>query len=222
MPADPFDLTGKRALIVGAASPVGQNIGQALRTAGATVVTNLAPRPQDDLPGQVASRLGGLEVFVNCLDLRQAGRFVDLADDDWDQLLASNLTTPLRLVRSAGREMLQRGGGRMILVHSILAERGVANTAAYSATQAALAQLIRALAIEWGRSSIRINGIALGWFEDDPLIGTAADRVSKYLAARRLGRPGDVGTLAVYLASDAADIMTGRSIVVDGGAKAHA
>lgn len=222
MPDEPFDLTGKRALIAGAGSPVGQAIERALSAAGATVVADPAAEPPNDLPIRVAQRLGGLEVFVSCLDLKHAGPFVELADEDLDRVLLTNLTLPLRLVRSAGRAMLGLGGGRVILVHSILAERGVPNTAAYSATQAGLAQLVRALAIEWARSDVRINGIALGWLEGDPLIGAAAERLARFLGARRLGRPDDVGALAVYLASDAADMMTGRSIALDGGAMAHA
>ena len=217
-----FDLSGKRALVVGTSGDIGRTIVDALEEAGAKVLSASAGRP-DELVRQAAEHLGGLDVVVSCGDLKQAGPIVELDDADLDRLVAANLIAPVHLIRAAARVMLEAGGGRIVVVHSILAERGIPNTAAYSATQAALAQLVRALSIEWARSNIRINGIALGWFEDDPFVDRAdAERLARFLAARRLGRPEDVGALAVYLASDAADMMTGRSIVVDGGAMVHA
>jgi NAD(P)-dependent dehydrogenase (short-subunit alcohol dehydrogenase family) len=119
--------------------------------------------------------------------------------------------------------MLNRGGGRLIQVVSMLGERGVPNTAAYGATQAGLLQLIRALSLEWARSSIRINGLGVGWLEGDPILEGAGDRFLRYLPTRRLGRPDEVGALAVYLASsNGADMMTGQTLWVDGAVMSHA
>jgi NAD(P)-dependent dehydrogenase (short-subunit alcohol dehydrogenase family) len=221
MPTDAFDLSGKRALIAGPGGVIEDAIAAALQAAGAT--TYRASAVSDELVDEAAIHLGGLDTLVTGGDLKLAAPLVELDDADLDRVVATNLVAPLRLIRAVGRAMLGRGGGRIIVVHSILAERGVPNTSAYSATQAALAQLIRALAIEWARSDIRINGIALGWFKGDPFVAAAeAERLARFLPSRRLGRPEDVGALAVYLASDAADMMTGRSIVVDGGAMIHA
>ena len=166
--------------------------------------------------------LGGLDIVVNAADLRIAGRFEQLSDLDWDRLVAVNLTWPVRLFRAAGRSMKAQGGGRLIQVVSMLGERGVPNTAAYGTTQAGLLQLIKTLSLEWARSSIRINGIGLGWLEGDPLLGDNPDRLLRYLPTKRLGKPDEVGAIAVYLASDAADLMTGQTFWVDGAVMSHA
>ncbi len=246
-----FELSGKRALVVGAGSAVGGAIVQALAEAGARVALGSVhgsseelgriraragglgaaleaadltlPGAADRLVRQALEALGGLDIVVSCGDLRLAGPFTSLGDADWERLVAVNLTAPVRLLRAAGRELLARDGGRVICVLSILGERGLPHTAAYGACQAGLMQLVRALSLEWARRNVRVNAIALGWLEGDPLLGeeTSAALV-KYLPARRLGRPEEVGPLAVYLASDAADMMTGQTIFVDGAAMVHA
>jgi NAD(P)-dependent dehydrogenase (short-subunit alcohol dehydrogenase family) len=246
---DGFDLTGKRTLVVGTGSAIGLAIVDALVEAGARVASAHADHPPsvgaglsppvreaarsvdltvpgaaDGLVREVVDDLGGLDVVVNCGDLRLAAPFEELADAEWDRLIAVNLTVPVRLLRAAGRQMLAHGGGRLVQVVSLLGERGVANTAAYSACQAGLIQLIRALAIEWARRDVRVNGIGLGWFEGDPLLASSPqpDGLLRYLPTRRLGRPEEVGALAVYLASDASDMMTGQVIWVDGAILSHA
>jgi NAD(P)-dependent dehydrogenase (short-subunit alcohol dehydrogenase family) len=206
-----FDLTKKRILVAGGETPVGQAILAAVEEAGG-VVDLTPPPPSRPLDGAVWA--GGVP---------QAGPFVDLTDEDWDALVAANLTAPLRFLRAAARQMLAGGGpGRLVLVHSLLAVRGVPNTAAYGACQAGLTGLIRALSLEWARQDLRINGLGLGWFEDDPLVARDAARLARFLPTRRFGRPEEVGATAVYLLSDAADMMTGQTLYVDGGALAHA
>jgi NAD(P)-dependent dehydrogenase (short-subunit alcohol dehydrogenase family) len=247
-----FDLTGKRALVVGAETRVGRVIAAALAEAGARLAlasgadvhgpgddallsSNGSENGSgndsghltisgtaDDLVRVTLEELGGLDVVVNCADLRVAGPFEQLTDAAWDRLLVVNLSGPVRLFRAAGREMKARGGGKLIQVVSMLGERGVPNTAAYGATQAGLLQLIRALSLEWARSSIRVNGIGLGWLEGDPMLGPSPDRLLRYLPTKRLGRPDEVGPLAVYLASDDSDMMTGQTLWVDGAVMSHA
>jgi len=82
--------------------------------------------------------------------------------------------------------------------------------------------VIRTLSLEWARSSIRINGIGLGWLEGDPMLGESPDRLLRYLPTKRLGKPDEVGPIAVYLSSDAADLMTGQTFWVDGAVMSHA
>ena len=228
---DDFSLAGKRALVVGTASSVERAIIDALAEAGARVRVGNLDGVETVVPDAVAE-LGGLDVVVSCGDLRMAGPFEELADQEWEGLVAVNLTAPVRLLRAAGREMLARDGGKIICIVSVLGERGLPHTAAYGACQAGLIQLIRALSLEWARRNVRINGIGLGWFEGDPLLPNPLapsplgeglrERLTRYLPTRRLGRPEEVGPLAVYLASDAADMMTGQTIFVDGAVMAHA
>jgi gluconate 5-dehydrogenase len=249
---DGFDLTGKRALVVGAETQVGRVIASALAEAGARLALasssdvdgseddallssngseNGSGRDTshltiagtaDDLVRVTLEELDGLDVVVNASDLRVAGPFEQLSDVAWDRLLAVNLTGPVTLFRAAARAMKARNGGKLIQVVSMLGERGVPNTAAYGATQAGLLQLIRALSLEWARSSIRVNGIGVGWLEGDPLLGPSPDRLLRYLPTKRLGRPDEVGPLAVYLASDGSDMMTGQTLWVDGAVMSHA
>lgn len=252
MAVDGFDLTGKRALVVGAETRVGRAIAGALAEAGARLAlassadlhgsgddTLLSSNGSasdlgrdsehltisgtaDDLVRVTIEELGGLDIVANAADLKVAGPFEQLSDAAWDRLLAVNLTGPVRLFRAAGREMQARGGGKLIQVVSMLGERGVPNTAAYGATQSGLLQLIKTLSLEWARSGIRINGIGLGWLEGDPMLGEAPDRLLRYLPTRRLGRPDEVGAIAVYLASDDSDLMTGQTFWVDGAVMSHA
>jgi NAD(P)-dependent dehydrogenase (short-subunit alcohol dehydrogenase family) len=248
---DGFDLTGKRALVVGAETSVGRLIAAALAEAGArlalassadlhddgekTVLSSNGSSglgkdadhltisgTADDLVQTTVEGLGGLNVVVNCADLRVAGPFDQLTDAAWDRLLAVNLTGPVRLFRAASREMKAGGGGKLIQVVSMLGERGVPNTAAYGATQAGLLQLIRALSLEWARVPIRINGIGVGWMEGDPMLGPSPDRLLRYLPTKRLGKAAEEGPLAVYLASDDSDMMTGQTLWVDGAVMSHA
>jgi gluconate 5-dehydrogenase len=248
---DGFDLTGRRALVAGAETRVGRVIARALAEAGARLALASSPEASasagesllspngaghltirgsaDDLVRVTVEELGGLDVVVNAADLRAAGPLTGLSDEAWDALLTVNLTGAIRLYRAAARAMLAREGGgqggRIVQAVSILGERGVPNTAAYGATQAALLGLIRGLALEWARAGIRINGLGVGWLEDDPLLGDPAsppERLLRYLPMRRLGRVEEVGPLAVYLASDAADMMTGQTLWVDGAAMSHA
>ena len=252
MAVDGFDLTGKRALVVGAETRVGRVVASALAEAGARLALASSADlhgsgddallssngsasgigkdsehltisgTADDLVRVTIEELGGLDIVANAADLKVAGPFEQLSDPAWDRLLAVNLTGPVRLFRAAGREMKAGGGGKLIQVVSMLGERGVPNTAAYGVTQAALLQLIRTLSLEWARSGIRINGIGLGWLEGDPMLGESYDRLLRYLPTRRLGRPDEAGAIAVYLASDAADLMTGQTFWVDGAAMSHA
>ena len=203
-----FDLRGKRALVSGDSGPVREALRAALAEAGADLL-------EDD------RSVAEADLLITCFDLRAAAPLVETSDELVDRLLAHNVRAPLRLIREASRGMLARGGGRIVVVHSLLAQRGVENTAVYAATQAALAQLVRSLSIEWARSAIRVNGIGLGWLEGDPLV-PEPERLARFLASRRLSRPDDLTALVVYLASEAADMMTGQTIYVDGGALSHA
>lgn len=222
------DLTSRRTLVVGHDEGVARVIAEALSGAGATVFGLPLDKLDDATDGDEMVRtgirvLGGLDVLVSCLGGALAVPLVDLTDEDLDRTVQQNLTTPIRLLRAAGRHMVEQKRGRIIQAVSLVGERGVPNTAVYGACQAGLIQSVKALALEWARTGVRINAIGLGWMEGDPLAsGPGSDRLTRYLPTKRLGRPDEAGPVAVYLASDAADMMTGQTLWVDGAILSHA
>ena len=113
--------------------------------------------------------------------------------------------------------------GRIVNVISNLAERGNINCAAYSATQAAVLSLTRSLAVEWGRSEIRVNAIGSGWStaEDIPLETQREELLVRYTPLRRKGHPRDLAAMLVYLCSPHCDYPSGQPVYIDGGMNAH-
>ena len=116
-----------------------------------------------------------------------------------------------------------RGPGRIVNIISGLAERGLWNSAVYCASQGAVLQMTRALALEWGRHNVRVNAIGTGWFSEEELPAEEAHKELpvRYIPLRRRGHPRDIAPLVVYLASDSCDYTTGQPIYVDGGLMAH-
>jgi NAD(P)-dependent dehydrogenase (short-subunit alcohol dehydrogenase family) len=119
--------------------------------------------------------------------------------------------------------MLSRESGRIINVVSLLAERGMVNGAAYCAAQAGMMNLTRALALEWARSGITVNAIGAGWTEGMGLLADedARRQLERYLPGKRLATPEEIAGVAVYLASDAAEYLTGQVVWIEGGALSH-
>ncbi len=174
---------------------------------------------------RVVAQLGKLDILVNNTDLAFAKPCIDISDEEWNKVIAINLSGVFFLARAAAREMLKQGKGRIINVTTGLALRGLPNSAAYCASKGGVIQLTHALALEWARLNIRVNGIGCGWFADVP--GPQQDEtlrgaLLRYLPMRRLGQPHEIGVAAVYLASDASDVMTGDTLFIDGGVSVHA
>jgi NAD(P)-dependent dehydrogenase (short-subunit alcohol dehydrogenase family) len=119
--------------------------------------------------------------------------------------------------------MLGQGNGRIINIASLLGERGLANGSAYCAAQAGVLNLTRALALEWARTGVTVNAIGAGWTEGMGIIGGEEGRalLERYLPYRRLAKPEEICGMAVYLASDAAEYLTGQVVWVEGGALSH-
>ncbi|HEY8491352.1 MAG TPA: SDR family oxidoreductase [Dehalococcoidia bacterium] len=172
---------------------------------------------------QVAKELGGLDVLVNAAGLYLGKPFEKVSDAEWARVLGLNLNATFFTCRAAVREMLRGEGGRIVNVVSLLALRGLSHSAAYCAAQAAVVNLSRALALEYAGRGIRVNCIVHGWLEGMPGAGEAAaeNPLVRFIPMRRLGRAAELGPLAVYLASDAADYLTGQTYAVDGGVLQH-
>jgi 2-deoxy-D-gluconate 3-dehydrogenase len=173
---------------------------------------------------RTVDELGRLDILVNNPDLPFAKPFTEVTDEEWGRVLAANLTAVFLTTRAAAPVMLAHGKGKVVNISSILGERGLINSAVYCAAKAGVINLTYALALEWARSGINVNAIGVGFLEDVP--GIAQDpelraSLAKYLPMRRLARSDDMAGLALYLASDASDFVTGQCIFVEGGALAH-
>lgn len=173
---------------------------------------------------RVVSEFGRLDVLVTVPQFCLASAFLEDSETSWSELMDRNVTTTLRWLQAAGRVMLEQGHGHIVNVISTLAERGVANLAPFTATQAAVQAATRSLALEWARSGVRVNAVAIGWHELErtSLEDQRQERLVRYLPLRRKGHPADVAALVAYLSSDASGFVTGQTIHVDGGAMAHA
>jgi len=173
---------------------------------------------------RTVDELGRLDILVNNPDLPFAKPLADTTPDEWQRVLVANLSAVFFACRAAGAVMLPQGKGRIINVTSILGERGLSNSTAYCAAKAGVMNLTRALALEWARTGVTVNGIGVGFLEDAPGIGqdeASKEALEKYLPLRRLARSSEMAGLAVYLASDASEFVTGQTIFVEGGALAH-
>ncbi len=142
---------------------------------------------------------------------------------EWDELHARNVRATFMLSQAVGQWMLAQQYGRIVNVISNLAERGIHNCSAYSATQAAVLSLTRSLAVEWGRSEIRVNAVGSGWStaEDIPLETQREELLVRYTPLRRKGHPRDLAAMLVFLCSPYCDYPSGQPVYIDGGLNAH-
>jgi NAD(P)-dependent dehydrogenase (short-subunit alcohol dehydrogenase family) len=172
---------------------------------------------------RVVSELGRIDVLVNAHDLPFAKPAAEISGAEWRRALDVNLTGVFLASRAVSGPMREQGSGRIINVASVLGERGMANGSAYCAAQAGVLNMTRALALEWAQTGIRVNAIGAGWTEGMGIIGSDENRqqLERYLPYKRLGKPEEIAGVAVYLASDVSDYVTGQVIWIEGGALSH-
>nr|WP_262902437.1 2-dehydro-3-deoxy-D-gluconate 5-dehydrogenase KduD [Arachidicoccus terrestris] len=144
------------------------------------------------------------------------------SDDYWDKVLSINLDAPFVLAREFGKDMIARGNGKIIFTCSMLSYQGGINVPGYTASKSGIAGLVKALANEWAAKGVQVNGIAPGYIATDNTKNLMADPVrSKSILERipagRWGSPEDLKGAVVYLASKAADYVSGTILNVDGG-----
>lgn len=181
----------------------------------------------DAVVAKVLEHFGKLEVLINNLGDAIFGPVTELegklgmSDEAWKRVVDINLTHAFYCSRAAGKEMLKQGFGKVINISSFAAVRGGSQLAAYTAAKSGLVGLTRALALEWA-PAIQVNSIAPGIFPDEenmkPEELQARDTQARdTIPLQRVGRPREVGYLALYLASAASDYITGQTIYIDGG-----
>lgn len=167
------------------------------------------------------SKLGGLDILVTALDSPFYGPAESADDSTFDRVFEDNFKTAWMAFQEAGRVMLRRGGGVIVNINSVLAERGVPNATLYCAAKGAVRNLVRALSLEWARRGVRLNMLECGWTDEEGSIaleaGDFSGKLIKYLPYRRLLKPEEIAGALLYLVSPAAGFVTGESIAVDGG-----
>ncbi len=165
--------------------------------------------------------LGGLDILITAFDGPFYAPFDTTDDSAYDRVMEENFKTVWMACQEVGRVMLQRGGGSIVNISNVMAERGVPNATLYCAAKGAVRNLVRALALEWARRSIRINMIECGWLDEpgraETEPGDFSEKLIKYLPYRRLLKPEEIAGALLYLVSPAASFVTGESIAVDGG-----
>lgn len=175
---------------------------------------------------QVVERFGGIDVLVNNAGIMFERGVAEIRLEEWDLMIAVNLRAPLFLAQAVLPHMRTRGGGSIINIGSIEGLGANPRHAAYCASKAGVHGLTRAMAVDLGADGIRCNAIAPGWIaselsetylqaQQDPV--AARDALNRLHPVGRVGRPTDVGDLAVYLASDRSGFLTGEVVVLDGG-----
>lgn len=245
-----FDLAGRCAVVVGGSSGIGRAIALGLAEAGADVVASarrateveeVASRiramgsrsmicPSDvreraslqNLHDRVIAEFGKVDILVNAAGMTKKTPTLDVAEEEWETILDTNLNGTLRACQIFGRTMLQRGYGRIINIASLASFVAFYEVAAYGASKSAVASLTRSLAVEWSARGVAVNAIAPGIFPTELnakiLNGTA--RGQELQMRTPIQRFGDVKELvgaAVFLASDAAAYVHGQVLAVDGG-----
>jgi 3-oxoacyl-[acyl-carrier protein] reductase len=240
-----FDLTGKTALVTGASGGIGAGIAETLLNAGAkvalhgtrlmvleemaeklggnTVVVagNLGePGMPDAVAAEAEKALGQVDILVNNAGITRDQLALRMKDEDWDQVLAVNLTATFRLSRAMLRGMMKRRWGRIINITSIVGVTGNPGQANYAASKAGVIGMSKALAAEIASREITVNCIAPGFIATamtDSLADEQKAKLTQSIPMGRLGKPEDIAAAVLFLASVEAAYITGSTLHVNGG-----
>ncbi|MBO9588485.1 3-oxoacyl-[acyl-carrier-protein] reductase [Devosia sp.] len=240
-----FDLTGKRALVTGASGGIGREIAKALAAAGATVALsgtrvgaleetaqqigkecpilpcNLSKMDDvDTLVPDAEAVMGGVDILVNNAGMTRDNLFMRMKNEEWDEVIAVNLTAAFHLNRAVLRGMMKQRWGRIIGISSVVGVMGNPGQGNYAASKAGLIGMNKALAYEVASRNITVNSIAPGFIASamtDELNDKQRESILSTIPANRLGTPQEVAGCAVFLSSDAAAYITGHTLNVNGG-----
>jgi len=240
-----FELNGKNALITGATGPIGGSIARALHAQGATIAVsgtrrevldrlaadlggrvhvmpcNLADSAETDaLVPRAEEAMGQLDVLVANAGVTKDNLFVQLRDEDWDQVIAINLSATFRLARAAVRGMMRRRSGRVIAITSVVGSTGNPGQANYVAAKAGITGMIKAIAQEYARRGVTANCVAPGFIVTpmtDRLNDKQRETIMAKIPASRAGTVEEVSAAVAFLASSEASYVTGQTLHVNGG-----
>src|SRR6185437_11184239 len=240
-----FDLTGKRALVTGASGGIGSEIAKALAAAGASVALSgtrlgaleavaaeLGGNPPvlpcnlsdldavDKLVPAAEAVLGGLDILVNNAGMTRDNLFMRMKNEEWDEVLAVNLTAAFHLTRAVLRGMMKQRYGRIISITSVVGVAGNPGQANYAASKAGLMGMSKSLAYEVASRNITVNTVAPGFITSamtDELNDKQREVIMQKVPAGRLGTAEEVAAATVFLASAEAAYITGHTLNVNGG-----
>ncbi|MCJ2037248.1 3-oxoacyl-[acyl-carrier-protein] reductase [Methylobacterium sp. J-068] len=241
-----FDLTGRKALVTGATGGLGGAIARGLHAQGATLAISGTRQPALEafaaelggervhvVPGDLSDKasvealvpaaeaaLGGLDILVNNAGITRDNLVLRMKDDEWDAVIAVNLSAAFRLSRAAVKGMMKRRHGRIVNVGSVVGATGNPGQVNYAAAKAGLVGMTKALAAEVATRNLTVNCIAPG-FITSPMTDALNEKQREGILSRvpmgRLGTGTDIAAAAIYLASDEAAYVTGQTLHVNGG-----
>ena len=241
-----FDLTGKTALVTGASGGIGGAIAKALHTQGAKVVlsgtriealeavkaelgsnafiaqANLSDIASVEALPKAAEEAAGssIDILVNNAGITKDNLFMRMKDDEWDQVIAVNLTAAFRLSRGVLRGMMKKRWGRIIQISSVVGATGNPGQGNYAAAKAGLVGMTKSLAAEVASRNITVNAVAPGFIQTamtDVLTDQQKEMIAARIPAGRMGTPAEIAASVVYLASEEAAYVTGETIHINGG-----
>lgn len=246
-----FDLTGKVALVTGAVHGLGMAMAKGLGNAGATIVVN--NHSEDSLESavkeykdsglnaygyvfdvtdtdaveaaikKIEAEVGPIDILVNNAGIIKRTPIIEMETADFEEVIKVDLVGPFIVSKFVAKSMINRGGGKIINICSMMSELGRDSVSAYAAAKGGLKMLTKSMATEWARFNIQTNGIGPGYFATSQ---TAPIRIdghpfNEFIISRtpagRWGDPEDLQGTAVFLASKASDFVNGHVVYVDGG-----